>query len=184
MPTEPRYKEWLDRVYGGADNDVLELAYDEWAGDYDGDVGALGHLDPAVVAGMVGLHLAADAGEIFDVGAGTGIIGEMLAALGLGRFPCPRNAASPRQPAMLDHHAGNGIENAPGEQDGNQDDEPGRPRGIGEREPYLHLHPPQERRDRVRGGEAQRQRKGEHDYDEQQLAADERFLLFRHYPHP
>ena len=84
MPTERRYKEWLARVYGAADNEVLERAYDAWAGDYDGDLGALGYLNPAVVAGMVGRHLAADAGEILDVGAGTGIIGEVLAALGHG----------------------------------------------------------------------------------------------------
>ena len=84
MPTEPRYNEWLARVYGASDNEVLERAYDEWAGEYDGDVGALGYLNPAVVAGMVGRHLAADAGEILDAGAGTGIIGEVLAAVGYG----------------------------------------------------------------------------------------------------
>ena len=84
MPTEPRYTEWLARVYGAADNEVLQRTYDEWAADYDGDVGALGYLNPAMMAGMVGRHQAAEAGEILDVGAGTGIVGEVLAAIGYG----------------------------------------------------------------------------------------------------
>lgn len=77
-------KEWLTRVYGAGDNAELERVYDEWAEGYDGDVGALGYLNPAVMAGMVGRYLATDAGEILDAGAGTGIVGEVLAAAGYG----------------------------------------------------------------------------------------------------
>ncbi len=84
MPDAPRYKSWLNRVYGAGDAAVLEAAYDEWAQNYDADVGQTGYLNPAMMAGMVARHLAADAGEILDVGAGTGIIGEVLAALDYG----------------------------------------------------------------------------------------------------
>ena len=76
---------WLARVYGAAgDIDELRRAYDEWAATYDADVGVLGYINPAVVAGMVARHLEAGQGPILDAGAGTGIVGEVLAPLGYG----------------------------------------------------------------------------------------------------
>ncbi len=74
--------QWLERVYGAKDPGELAQTYDEWAASYDIDVMSFGYLNPAVVAGMTARHVDRAAGEILDVGAGTGIIGEVLAALG------------------------------------------------------------------------------------------------------
>jgi ubiquinone/menaquinone biosynthesis C-methylase UbiE len=74
--------EWLERVYGARDPGELDRAYDAWAGTYDVDVMSLGYLNTAVVTAMTARHVGRQAGEILDVGAGTGIIGEVLAALG------------------------------------------------------------------------------------------------------
>lgn len=77
-------EQWLQRVYGAESADELAAAYDEWAGTYDTDVMALGYLNPAVVSAMMTRHVAPGSGDVLDAGAGTGIIGEVLAALGYG----------------------------------------------------------------------------------------------------
>lgn len=72
---------WLERVYGAGDNERLSSTYDEWAQDYDANLQALGYRNTALVAGLVGRHVPADAGEILDAACGTGLIGEHLHTL-------------------------------------------------------------------------------------------------------
>jgi len=73
----------IGAVYGAAgDTAQLAAAYDAWAEGYDADVAALGYRYPVAVAGMAGRHIPEGAGPILDAGAGTGLMGEVLALLG------------------------------------------------------------------------------------------------------
>lgn len=73
----------LSRVYA-ADGDTAKLssAYDDWAGRYDRDLSAFSYLNPALVAGFVGRYGPAFDAPILDAGAGTGLIGWVLATMG------------------------------------------------------------------------------------------------------
>jgi predicted TPR repeat methyltransferase len=73
---------WLHKVYGAKDASELASHYDGWAEDYDTDLQNFGYRYPAVLAGLAGRHLDPREGPILDAGAGTGLIGEMLAILG------------------------------------------------------------------------------------------------------
>lgn len=78
--------EWLQRVYGAKGRDEISDLYGEWAQTYDVDMLALGYLHPAVAAGLVGRHVADRNARILDAGVGTGLLGDILAALGYGRL--------------------------------------------------------------------------------------------------
>ena len=76
-------KEMLDRVYGAKDIESLRRAYDEWANDYDVDlVDALGWDAPVQAAAHLARHVDLRDAPVLDVGAGTGLVGEALAAHG------------------------------------------------------------------------------------------------------
>jgi predicted TPR repeat methyltransferase len=80
MSTEKR-NELLERVYGAKSRDELEKAYDDWAEKYDEDLFKFGYLFPAVAAGYVGRHIPAGS-KLVDAGAGTGLMGRVLRAMG------------------------------------------------------------------------------------------------------
>jgi predicted TPR repeat methyltransferase len=73
---------FLQKVYSAESNHDLEKAYDQWAGKYDEHVTAFGYQIPAVAAGLFGRYVAPQAGAILDAGAGTGLMGAVLHALG------------------------------------------------------------------------------------------------------
>lgn len=73
----------LERVYGAKSRDDLEKAYDEWAEQYDSDLFKFGYLFPSVTAGYVGRYVPAGA-KLVDAGAGTGLMGRILHAMGYG----------------------------------------------------------------------------------------------------
>ena len=73
---------WLERVFSAPSNVALAAAYDEWAPTYDADMLSIGYVNPAVVAGLVGRYIRDRAGQIFDAGVGTGILGDVLSILG------------------------------------------------------------------------------------------------------
>ncbi|MDZ7747814.1 MAG: methyltransferase domain-containing protein [Halofilum sp. (in: g-proteobacteria)] len=75
-------RDHLHRVYEAGDLDALAAGYAAWAEQYDRDVMAMGYQTPGIVAGMVGRHLAREAAPTLDCGAGTGLMGLLLAALG------------------------------------------------------------------------------------------------------
>lgn len=75
-------EEHLRAVYSARGNDELRRRYDAWAETYDDDLRAFGYTYPALIAGLVGRYVHARAGPILDAGAGTGIVGEVLAVLG------------------------------------------------------------------------------------------------------
>jgi predicted TPR repeat methyltransferase len=72
----------LAQVYGAAGKHELEALYDAWAADYDQDLRDFGYTYPALVAGLVARHVRDLSVPVLDAGVGTGIIGEMLYALG------------------------------------------------------------------------------------------------------
>ena len=76
----------LQRVYGASSNAELRALYDDWAGRYDQDLQAFGYSYPPVIAGLVARYVRERDAPILDAGAGTGIVGEVLALLGYVRL--------------------------------------------------------------------------------------------------
>ena len=83
MARFPRQPE--DRVqwaYAAKDNSELAQRYDRWAGEYDSDL--LDHFDwsgPQAATALFLKHVLA-VSKVLDAGAGTGLVGERLAARG------------------------------------------------------------------------------------------------------
>jgi predicted TPR repeat methyltransferase len=75
-------KERLEWIYASQGNRDLEERYDAWAGQYDQDVAGYGYKIPGIVAGFVGRYLTPANGVLLDAGAGTGVMGEVLALIG------------------------------------------------------------------------------------------------------
>jgi len=73
---------YLQKVYSAKDNRDLKEAYDLWAGKYDEHVTAFGYQIPAVAAGLFGKYVLPEITPILDAGAGTGLMGAVLDALG------------------------------------------------------------------------------------------------------
>lgn len=79
IPDKTNRLQW---IYSARDKRDIAERYDAWAEDYDGDIQSYGYrIIPALVAGFVVRYTAPDDGAVLDAGAGTGIIGEILAAL-------------------------------------------------------------------------------------------------------
>lgn len=72
----------LHRAYQSKTVKELATYYDEWAPDYESHMRNVGYMHPAMISAMVGRHLSIGSGTVLDAGAGTGILGEILAALG------------------------------------------------------------------------------------------------------
>jgi len=75
-------KKRLEWIYQAKDDQDLEARYDLWAEEYEEDVASYGYKIPGVIAGFLGRYLKTDDGSILDAGAGTGIMGEIMALLG------------------------------------------------------------------------------------------------------
>lgn len=75
-------RDYLSKVYGAENLEQLSEGYSQWAEQYDRDVMAMGYQTPGIVAGMMGRHVATSATPILDCGAGTGLVGLLLAGLG------------------------------------------------------------------------------------------------------
>jgi len=72
----------LHRAYQSKNVGELAEYYDEWSKDYEEHMRNIGYMHPAMVASMVGRHVDIGTGPVLDAGAGTGIVGEILTALG------------------------------------------------------------------------------------------------------
>jgi len=72
----------LQRVYSARDKRELKQAYDQWADKYDTHVTAFGYKTPAVATGLFGKYVTRETTPILDAGAGTGLMGSILDALG------------------------------------------------------------------------------------------------------
>jgi predicted TPR repeat methyltransferase len=76
----------LEQVYGAKSNEELRALYDDWAERYDRDLQAFGYSYPPAIAGLVARYVRERDAPILDAGAGTGIVGEVLAILGYTRI--------------------------------------------------------------------------------------------------
>lgn len=79
------YEERLERVqwiYSSADNKELAERYDQWAKDYDSDLGdAFGWEGPAKAVEYFVKYVPKEA-RVLDAGAGTGLVGKLLSLQG------------------------------------------------------------------------------------------------------
>lgn len=73
---------FLHKVFTVKDNRDLKKAYDQWAEKYDAHVTEFGYNIPAVAAGLIGKYVTPETTPILDAGAGTGLMGSILDALG------------------------------------------------------------------------------------------------------
>ena len=69
-------------VYASRNNAELAERYDQWAKDYDSDLEQdFGWLGPQKAAEAFARHVA-KAAQVLDAGAGTGLVGQILASMG------------------------------------------------------------------------------------------------------
>jgi SAM-dependent methyltransferase len=72
----------LHKAYKAKSAEEVADCYNGWAGDYETHMANVGYLHPALVAAFVTRYVPTGAGPILDAGAGTGIMAEILVALG------------------------------------------------------------------------------------------------------
>jgi len=64
--------------FNAPSHDTIIQGYDAWAAVYDNDVRDLGYATPKAVAKATGQHFRERSAHLLDVGAGTGLVGEIL----------------------------------------------------------------------------------------------------------
>jgi predicted TPR repeat methyltransferase len=85
MNTEERKSQSTDklhRAYNAESSQETADVYDDWADEYEQHMKNVGYTHPAMVASMVARHVAPTEEQVLDAGAGTGLLGEILTALG------------------------------------------------------------------------------------------------------
>jgi predicted TPR repeat methyltransferase len=78
----PASTDKLHRAYHAKNSQEAAEVYDDWAAEYEQHMKNVGYTHPAVVASMVARYVAATDERVLDAGAGTGVLGEILCALG------------------------------------------------------------------------------------------------------
>lgn len=78
----PASTDKLHRAYIAKNPQETAEVYDDWASEYEQHMKNVGYTHPAVVAGMVSRHVGPTDENVLDAGAGTGVLGEILSALG------------------------------------------------------------------------------------------------------
>ena len=78
----PASTDKLHRAYHAKDSSETAEVYDDWAGEYEQHMKNVGYTHPAMVASMAARHVAPTDEPVLDAGAGTGVLGEILSALG------------------------------------------------------------------------------------------------------
>lgn len=109
----------LHEVYASDSPEQASAIYDGWSKEYEEHMRGIGYAHPAMVASMLTRHQPPGSDPVLDAGTGTGIIGQILIALGY-----PNIAGFDASEGMLSHAAAKDIY---------QDLRPGR---LGERLDY------------------------------------------------
>jgi predicted TPR repeat methyltransferase len=76
----------LHRAYHASSSQETAEVYDDWADEYEQHMKNVGYTHPAVVASMVARYVAPTQEPVLDAGAGTGVLGEILNALGFSNL--------------------------------------------------------------------------------------------------
>jgi ubiquinone/menaquinone biosynthesis C-methylase UbiE len=80
--SENKNTQQLRKAYTALSAEEIREYYDEWAADYETHMGNVGYTHPAMVAAMLSRHVPPGDDAILDAGAGTGIMAEILTAMG------------------------------------------------------------------------------------------------------
>ncbi len=72
----------LESVYAAKDSQEIAALYDRWADDYEESILGWGYLTPGVTSWFIGRFVEDRTASVLDAGAGTGLMGDVLAALG------------------------------------------------------------------------------------------------------
>ncbi len=102
--SEIQPNEWLKWICSSQTFDELRQKYDQWAETYDAEVGGVWAPVPVAAAFMLAEYMDDKQGLILDVGAGTGLVGVALAALGFEQI-----IGVDISPAMLSQAAAKGV---------------------------------------------------------------------------
>ena len=94
----------LHRAYSAGSAEETAEIYDSWSADYESHMKNVGYAHPAVVAALLARYQPPGAQPILDAGAGTGILGEILTALGYESL-----SALDASPGMLAQAGSKGI---------------------------------------------------------------------------
>ncbi len=76
----------LHDAYTSGDPNVTSAVYDAWSGEYETHMSGVGYTHPAMVAAIFARYQPAGDAPILDAGAGTGLMGVLLPALGYGEI--------------------------------------------------------------------------------------------------
>jgi predicted TPR repeat methyltransferase len=94
----------LHKVYASGGPEQTAAIYDGWAEEYEEHMRGSGYSHPAMVAAMLARHQPPGADPVLDAGCGTGIMGEILTALGYSNI-----AGLDASEGMLAHAAAKDI---------------------------------------------------------------------------
>lgn len=72
----------LQKVYASDSPEQASEIYDGWSEEYEEHMRGVGYAHPAMVAAMLARHQPPGGDPVLDAGTGTGIMGEILTALG------------------------------------------------------------------------------------------------------
>lgn len=73
---------WFDRVYASTTSEETKHAYDGWAETYEADLYKAGYRLPTMIVATAARHIPVNSGPIVEGAAGTGIVAELLNAIG------------------------------------------------------------------------------------------------------
>jgi predicted TPR repeat methyltransferase len=72
----------LHDAYSAGNSKVTSVVYDNWSKEYEAHMRGVGYTHPTMTAAMFARYQSAGDAPVLDAGAGTGILGEILPALG------------------------------------------------------------------------------------------------------
>jgi predicted TPR repeat methyltransferase len=80
--SEHKNTQQLRKAYTARSAEEIREYYDQWAADYETHMGNVGYTHPAMVAAMLSRYVPPGDQAVLDAGAGTGIMAEILTAMG------------------------------------------------------------------------------------------------------